>query len=92
MPTAKSISSTTALLSNAHRYEITECPRCHSRNMRGPYDTKVNARYLFTRTYCCLTCWWDREIEMKDDALEAQTKHQRAEARRKKQREQARRT
>jgi hypothetical protein len=81
------------LVSNAHRYVVTVCPNCgRDDTIRGPFDTRVMATFLFTRTYCCLKCWWNRELEMKDDVAEAAKKHQRAEEKKHKQREQARRT
>ena len=90
---ARSVSTTDYLLSQAHRYEVTTCPSCSKTiTMRGPLDGKRNARFTFTRTYYCIGCWWDRSIEMKDDAAEAEAKHLKAEAKKKKQREQARRT
>lgn len=100
MPSTKSVSSAVPLKSQAHRYAVTECPnpKCPSHKGQphkivGPFDGHVMANtYLFTRTYACLHCWWTRAVEMKDDAREAEVKHQRAEKKKKHSREQARRT
>lgn len=66
--------STHALISDSARYAVEKCPKCGSRDIRGPHDTARSATFLFTRAYFCRTCWWDRELRMKDDVAEAAAK------------------
>lgn len=59
------------LLSESKRHDVTTCPKCSSSDIRGPHDTGRSAQFLFTRAWFCRTCWWDREVRMKDDIAEA---------------------
>ena len=70
-------------LSDAHRWDVAECPRCKGGgDLRGPTDGKRNRWFVFTRVWFCRTCWWDRQIEVFDDAAEAKDRHARYEKRR----------
>lgn len=62
------------LLSEASRVAVAQCPKCHSRDIKGPHDTERSAQFLFTRAYFCRSCWWDKEVRMKDDIAERHAK------------------
>lgn len=76
------------VVSKEQQFAVSSCPKCGSRNIRGPFDTQLTATFLFTRAWCCLDCWWDREIQVRHDVEEAAYKHAKREARNKKLREQ----
>lgn len=50
------------------------CPKCKSRDIKGPFDTENSAQFLFTRSYFCRVCWWDEEVGMEDDTAKAAAK------------------
>jgi hypothetical protein len=43
------------------------CPKCASRDLRGPIDTTPTLpNGHFTRSWFCRTCWWDTAIKLRD--------------------------
>lgn len=61
-------------ISEAARHNVPTCPKCGSSDIKGPHDTGRSATFLFTRAFFCRTCWWDKEVRMKDDIAEAKAK------------------
>lgn len=59
------------LISESRRYAVEKCPKCSGRDIKGPHDTERTATFLFTRAWFCRSCWWDKELRMKDDVAEA---------------------
>lgn len=46
-----------------------ECPKCHSRDLRGPIDTAPTAVGHLTRSWFCRVCWWDTSLKLRDRAF-----------------------